>query len=94
MAQKIEKKLIFIKPYLNTPLCTLLDNYDIFNGDNFDFFYQDFPGKTFHLKGKKWTGVKHSKTWLIGVADSCTENFPMFTLINFRNKDISQESDT
>ena len=58
-------------PGTQTTLPTILSRYsleNIFNADEFGFFYQCLPNKTLHLKGEKCSGGKHSKNRLTGLA--------------------------
>ena len=68
-----------------TTLPTIISNYkleDIFNADEFGFFYQALPKKTLHLKSEKCVGGKHSKTRLTGMAaaNAVGEKLPMFVI--------------
>ena len=58
-------------PWAETTLPTILSSYhlkDIFNMDKFGLFYQCLPDRSYHLKGEKCSGGKHSKTRLTGLA--------------------------
>ena len=58
-------------PGTQTTLPTILFRYpleNIFNVDEFGFFYQCLPNKKLHLKGEKRSGGKHSKIRLTGLA--------------------------
>ena len=52
-------------------LPTILSKYeleDIYNADKFGLFYQDLPDKSFHYKGERCSGGKHSKVRLTRLA--------------------------
>ena len=58
-------------PWTETALPTILSHYpleNIVNADEFGLFYQCLPNKTLHLKGEKYSGGKHSKVCLTGLA--------------------------
>ena len=58
-------------PWAETTLPTILSRYplkDIFNADEVGLFYQCLPDRSYHLKGEKCSGGKHSKTRLTGLA--------------------------
>ena len=66
-----------------TYLPTILSRYelmDIYNADEFGLFYQALPNKSFHFKGDRCSGGKHSKLRLTGLAASNAigEKLPMF----------------
>ena len=69
-----------------TTIQTILTNYaktDIYNGDEFGFFFKALPKKkTLHLKDEKWTGGKHSKIRVKGLAAASMngEKLPMFVI--------------
>ena len=74
-----------IAPWLETTLPTILSRYplqDIFNADEFGFFYQFVPNKTYHYKNEKCTEGKHSKVRLTGMATGNVngERLPMFVI--------------
>ena len=60
---------------------------DIFNADEFGFFYQCLPDKTYHLKGEKCFGGKKSKARLTGMAAASAtgEKLPMFVIWKSKN---------
>ena len=72
-------------PWAETTLPTILSRYplkDIFNADEFGLFYQCLLDRSYHLKGEKCSGGKHSKTRLTGLA-ACNpfcERLPMFVI--------------
>ena len=52
-------------------LPTILSRYklkDIYSADKFGLFYQGLPKKSLHMKGEKYSGSKHSKVRLTGMA--------------------------
>ena len=54
-----------------TYLPTILSKYelkDIYNADEFGFFYQALPDKSLHYKSERCHGGKHSKVRLTGLA--------------------------
>ena len=74
-------------PWTETTLPTIIFRYpleNIFNADEFGFFYQCLPNKTLHLKGEKCSRGKHSRIgWrLIGLAagNACGNRLPMFVI--------------
>ena len=80
-------------PWTKTTLPTILSRYpleNIFNADEFRLFYQCLPNKTLHLKGEKWSGGKHSKIRLTGLAAGNTygERLPMLSLERLINQDV------
>ena len=75
-----------IVPCNETTLPILLSNYkleDIFNADEFGFFYQCLPSKTYHLSGKKCSGGKNSKVRLRGMAAASAtgEKLEIFVIV-------------
>ena len=57
--------------WAQTHLPTILSRYDlrdIYNADEFGLFYQQFPTKSFYLKGERCAGGKFSKVRLTGLA--------------------------
>ena len=74
-----------IVPWNETTLPTLLTNYnleDIFNTDEFGFFCQCLPSKTYHLSGEKSSGSKNIKVRLAGMvtASATGEKLEMFVV--------------
>ena len=72
-------------PGTQTTLPTILFRYpleNIFNVDEFGFFYQCLPNKKLHLKGEKRSGGKHSKIRLTGLAagNAYGESLLMFVI--------------
>ena len=70
-------------------LPALLSKYDlkdIFNLDEFSWFYQCLPNKTYHFKGQKCSGRKNSKVRLTGMAvgNAVGEKLPMFVIGKFK----------
>ena len=70
-------------PWNETTLPTLLSNYNlknIFNGDEFGWFYQRLPTKTNHLSGEKCSAGKNRKAQLAGMAaaSATVEKLSMF----------------
>ena len=67
-------------PWLETILPTILQ--DIFNTDEFGLFYQCVHKKTYHFKNEKYTGGKHRKVSLTGMAAGNLngEKLPMFVI--------------
>ena len=60
-----------VDAWSETSLPTLLLNYDlkdIYNADEFGFFYQCLPNKTYQLKSEKCYGGKLSKIRITGMA--------------------------
>ena len=73
-----------------TTLPKIISNYkleDIFNADEFGFFYQCLPDKLYHLKGEKSSGGIKSQVRLTGMAaESATgEKLPMFVIWKSKN---------
>ena len=74
-----------VASWSETTLPTLLSNCkleDIFNADEFGFFYQCLPNKTLYLKSKKCSGGKNSKIRITGLAaaNSVGDKLPMFVI--------------
>ena len=72
-------------PWEETNLPTILARYhlkDIFNADEFGLFYKTLPSKSFHFQIKRFSGGKHSKVRLTGMAASnaLDEKIPMFVI--------------
>ncbi|XP_057291713.1 tigger transposable element-derived protein 4-like [Hydractinia symbiolongicarpus] len=72
-------------PWEETTLPTILARYelkDIFNADEFGLFYQALPLKSYHFKGKRCSGGKHSKVRLTGMtaSNALGERLPMFVI--------------
>ena len=72
-------------PWAETALPTILSRYplkDVFNANEFGSFYQCLPDRSYHLKGEKCSGGKHSKTRLTGLAagNPFDERLPMFVI--------------
>ena len=72
-------------PWEETTLATILARYelkDIFNANEFGLFYEALPSKSLHFRGKRCSGVKHSKLRLTGMAASNAlgEKIPMFVI--------------
>ena len=70
-------------------LPALLSKYDlkdIFNLDEFSWFYQCLPNKTYYFKGQKCSGRKNSKVRLTGMAvgNAVGEKLPMFVIGKFK----------
>ena len=55
---------------------------DIYNANEFGLFYQGLPKKTLHMKGEKYSGGKHSKVRLTGMAaaGAAEEKLPIFII--------------
>ena len=72
-------------PWNETTLPPLLSNYKLdstFNADEFGFFYQCLPSKTYHLFGEKCSEGKNSKVRLTGMAAASVtgEKLEMFVI--------------
>ena len=68
--------------WAQTHLPTILSRYDlrdIYNADEFGLFCQQFPTKSFHLKGERCAGGKFSNVCLTGLAagNAAGEKLPM-----------------
>ena len=68
-----------------TSLPTILSRFqlkEIYNADEFRLFYQGLPNKKIHRKGKKYSGGKHNKVRLVGMAAASATGgkLPMFVL--------------
>ena len=68
-----------------TYLPTILARYelkDIYNADEFGLFYQALPDKSFHFKGNRCSGGKHSKIRFTGLAagSATGEKLPLFVI--------------
>ena len=66
-------------------LPTILSNYelrDIYNADDFGFFYKALPDKSLQLKSEKCVGGKHSKVRLTDLAagNAVGDKLPMFVI--------------
>ena len=78
-----------VAPWNETMLPALLSKYDlkdIFNPDEFSWFYQCLPNRTYHFKGQKCSGRKNSKVGLTGMAvgNAVEEKLPMFLIGKFK----------
>ena len=72
-SEKVAKEMT--APWEETTLPTILARYqlkDIFNADEFGLFYEALPLKSLHFRGKRYSGGKHSKVRLTGMAASNT----------------------
>ena len=72
-------------PWNKTTIPALLLNFkfkDIFNADEFGFFYQCLPFKNYHLSREKCSGGKNSKVRLTGIAAASAtgEKLKMFVI--------------
>ena len=68
-----------------TFLSTIPSRYklkDRYNADELGLFYQRLPKKTLHMKYKEWSGGKHSKVGLTGMAaaSAAGEKLPTFII--------------
>ena len=62
-------------PWEETTLPKILARYqlkDISNADEFGLFYKALPSKSLQFRGKRYSGGKHSKVRLTGMAASNT----------------------
>ena len=79
----------------NTRLPTILSSYgleDIFNADEFGFFFHSLPIKTLELKREKCSTGKHSKVRLTGMwAASATDEKLPLSLGRAKMQDASKE---
>ena len=80
-----QKRLLKTAPWEEKTLPTILARYqlkDIFNADEFGLFYEALPSKSLHFRGKHYSGGKHSKVRLTGMAVSNTlgEKILMFVI--------------
>ena len=74
-----------VAPWEQTTLPTILSKYDlnqIYNADEFDFFYRAQPNKSLYLKNKNCVGGKHSKLRLTGLttANAFGEKLPLYLI--------------
>ena len=72
-------------PWKEATLQTIISNYaktDIYNAGEFVLFYKDLPKKTLHVKDDKYTGGKHSKIKVTGLAAANIngDKLPMFVI--------------
>ena len=79
-----------IATWYETSLSTLLSLYnlkDIYNDDEFGIFYQCLPNNAFHLKSDKYSGEKHSKIRITGLAaaNAVGDKLPMFMIGKSKN---------
>ena len=67
--------------YLPTIL-SKCESKDIYNAHEFRLFYQALPDKSLHYKGDRYTGGKHSKVILTGLAagNATGEKVPLFVI--------------
>ena len=64
------------------PTISCYDSHDIYNAHKFGLFYNALPTKSIHLKRKKCSGGKNSKSRLTGLsaANMCGKKIPMFVI--------------
>ena len=77
-------------------LISRCDSRDIYNADEFGFFYKGLPTKSMHLKGEKSSGGKNGKIQLTGLAAAymCGENIPIYALRKSSKPRCSKEIKT
>ena len=73
-----------------TALPTLLSNYgleNIYSAEEFGLFYQSLPDKSYQLKIEKYSGGKHSKIKITGLAvsNAIGNKQPMFVVGKAKN---------